>query len=175
MKDREILGKLTKQEKVDPIIKNKIPNTFVISIPSPLSSYFSRFTQVNRPNTILLIIKGDISFERILRATKKINTANEFNERLDFDGVVLTKLDGDTRGGAALSIRSVVDKPIKFVSAGEKLDSLDVFAEPAAWPVSAVVDAVQHSHLVGISYYISAVACYLHPAIPAVRYRCHNP
>lgn len=79
MKDREILGKLTKQEKVDPIIKNKIPNTFVISIPSPLSSYFSRFTQVNRPNTILLIIKGDISFERILRATKKINTANEFN------------------------------------------------------------------------------------------------
>ncbi len=56
-----------------------------------------------------------------------VNTAREFNERLDFDGVVLTKLDGDTRGGAALSIRSVVNKPIKFVSAGEKLDSLDVF------------------------------------------------
>ncbi len=56
-----------------------------------------------------------------------VNTAKEFNDRLDFDGVVLTKLDGDTRGGAALSIRSVVDKPIKFVSAGEKLDSLDVF------------------------------------------------
>jgi signal recognition particle subunit SRP54 len=56
-----------------------------------------------------------------------VNTAREFNERLDFNGVVLTKLDGDTRGGAALSIRSVVDKPIKFVSAGEKLDSLDVF------------------------------------------------
>ena len=56
-----------------------------------------------------------------------VNTAKEFNDRLDFDGVVLTKLDGDTRGGAALSIKAVVDKPIKFVSAGEKLDALDVF------------------------------------------------
>lgn len=56
-----------------------------------------------------------------------VNTAKEFNERLDFDGVVLTKLDGDTRGGAALSIRTVVDKPIKFVGTGEKLDALDVF------------------------------------------------
>lgn len=56
-----------------------------------------------------------------------VNTAREFNERLDFDGVVLTKLDGDTRGGAALSIRSVVDKPIKFIGTGEKLEALDVF------------------------------------------------
>jgi len=56
-----------------------------------------------------------------------VNTAKEFNDRLDFEGVVLTKLDGDTRGGAALSIRSVVNKPIKFVSAGEKMDALDVF------------------------------------------------
>ncbi|MDR0725694.1 MAG: signal recognition particle protein [Prevotellaceae bacterium] len=56
-----------------------------------------------------------------------VNTAKEFNERLNFDGVVLTKLDGDTRGGAALSIRSIVNKPIKFTSAGEKLDSLDIF------------------------------------------------
>ena len=56
-----------------------------------------------------------------------VNTAKEFNSRLDFDGVVLTKLDGDTRGGAALSIRSVVDKPIKFVGMGEKMDALDVF------------------------------------------------
>ena len=56
-----------------------------------------------------------------------VNTAREFNERLDFDGVVLTKLDGDTRGGAALSIREVVHKPIKFVSQGEKPESLDVF------------------------------------------------
>ncbi len=56
-----------------------------------------------------------------------VNTAKEFNDRLDFEGVVLTKLDGDTRGGAALSIRSVVNKPIKYVSTGEKMDALDVF------------------------------------------------
>ena len=56
-----------------------------------------------------------------------VNTAKEFNDRLDFDGVILTKLDGDTRGGAAISIRSVVNKPIKFVGTGEKMDALDVF------------------------------------------------
>lgn len=56
-----------------------------------------------------------------------VNTAKAFNDRIDFDGVVLTKLDGDTRGGAALSIKAVVDKPIKFVGTGEKMDALDVF------------------------------------------------
>ena len=56
-----------------------------------------------------------------------VNTAKEFNERLDFDGVVLTKLDGDTRGGAALSIRTVVQKPIKFIGTGEKMEAIDVF------------------------------------------------
>jgi signal recognition particle subunit SRP54 len=56
-----------------------------------------------------------------------VNTAKEFNDRLNFDGVVLTKLDGDTRGGAALSIRAVVNKPIKFMSVGEKMDALHVF------------------------------------------------
>ena len=56
-----------------------------------------------------------------------VNTAKEFNDRIDFDGVVLTKLDGDARGGAALSIRSVVQKPIKFISTGEKMEALDVF------------------------------------------------
>ena len=56
-----------------------------------------------------------------------VNTAKEFNDRLDFDGVVLTKLDGDTRGGAALSIRTVVTKPIKFIGTGEKMDAIDVF------------------------------------------------
>jgi signal recognition particle subunit SRP54 len=56
-----------------------------------------------------------------------VNTAKAFNDRLNFSGVVLTKLDGDTRGGAALSIRYTVDKPIKFISSGEKLDTLDVF------------------------------------------------
>ncbi|CAN5590469.1 signal recognition particle protein [soil metagenome] len=56
-----------------------------------------------------------------------VNTAKAFNDRLNFDGVVLTKLDGDTRGGAALSIKSVVNKPIKFVGTGEKMDALDIF------------------------------------------------
>jgi signal recognition particle subunit SRP54 len=56
-----------------------------------------------------------------------VNTAKAFNDKLDFDGVVLTKLDGDTRGGAALSIREVVTKPIKFVGTGEKMDALDIF------------------------------------------------
>ncbi len=56
-----------------------------------------------------------------------VNTAKEFNDRLDFNGVILTKLDGDTRGGAALSIRTVVDKPIKYVGTGEKLEALDAF------------------------------------------------
>ena len=56
-----------------------------------------------------------------------VNTAKAFNDRLDFDGVILTKLDGDARGGAALSIRSVVEKPIKFIGTGEKMEALDVF------------------------------------------------
>jgi signal recognition particle subunit SRP54 len=56
-----------------------------------------------------------------------VNTAKAFNEKINFDGVVLTKLDGDTRGGAALSIKAVVEKPIKFVGTGEKMDALDVF------------------------------------------------
>lgn len=63
----------------------------------------------------------------VMTGQDAVNTAKEFNQRLDFDGVVLTKLDGDTRGGAALSIRTVVDKPIKFVGTGEKLEALDVF------------------------------------------------
>jgi len=72
------------------------------------------------PHEILFVVDS-------MTGQDAVNTAKEFNDRLDFDGVVLTKLDGDTRGGAALSIRAVVDKPIKFVSAGEKLDALDVF------------------------------------------------
>ncbi|MCD8042110.1 MAG: signal recognition particle protein [Tannerellaceae bacterium] len=73
-----------------------------------------------QPNEILFVVDS-------MTGQDAVNTAKEFNERLDFDGVVLTKLDGDTRGGAALSIRTVVDKPIKFVGTGEKMDALDVF------------------------------------------------
>ncbi|KAA6324054.1 Signal recognition particle protein, partial [termite gut metagenome] len=72
------------------------------------------------PNEILFVVDS-------MTGQDAVNTAKEFNDRLNFDGVVLTKLDGDTRGGAALSIRSVVNKPIKFVSTGEKLDAIDQF------------------------------------------------
>lgn len=72
------------------------------------------------PNEILFVVDS-------MTGQDAVNTAKEFNNRLDFDGVVLTKLDGDTRGGAALSIRSVVNKPIKFVGTGEKMEALDVF------------------------------------------------
>ena len=73
-----------------------------------------------KPHEILFVVDS-------MTGQDAVNTAKAFNERLDFTGVVLTKLDGDTRGGAAISIRYVVDKPIKFVSMGEKLDTLDVF------------------------------------------------
>ncbi|MBK9542659.1 MAG: signal recognition particle protein [Bacteroidetes bacterium] len=72
------------------------------------------------PNEILFVVDA-------MTGQDAVNTAKAFNDRLNFDGVVLTKLDGDTRGGAALSIKSVVNKPIKFVGTGEKLDALDVF------------------------------------------------
>ncbi len=72
------------------------------------------------PNEILFVVDS-------MTGQDAVNTAKEFNDRLDFDGVVLTKLDGDTRGGAALSIRSVVNKPIKFVGTGEKLEAIDQF------------------------------------------------
>ncbi len=73
-----------------------------------------------QPNETLFVVDA-------MTGQDAVNTAKEFNERLDFNGVVLTKLDGDTRGGAALSIRTVVDKPIKFVGTGEKMDALDIF------------------------------------------------
>jgi signal recognition particle subunit SRP54 len=73
-----------------------------------------------KPNEILFVVDS-------MTGQDAVNTAKAFNERLDFSGVVLTKLDGDTRGGAALTIKYTVEKPIKFVSMGEKLDTLDVF------------------------------------------------
>jgi signal recognition particle subunit SRP54 len=73
-----------------------------------------------QPHEILFVVDA-------MTGQDAVNTAKEFNDRLNFDGVVLTKLDGDTRGGAALSIRSVVNKPIKFVGTGEKMEALDVF------------------------------------------------
>ena len=72
------------------------------------------------PDEILFVVDA-------MTGQDAVNTAKEFNERLDFNGVVLTKMDGDTRGGAAISIMSVVNKPIKFISSGEKMDALDIF------------------------------------------------
>ncbi len=72
------------------------------------------------PDEILFVVDS-------MTGQDAVNTAKAFNEKLDFDGVILTKLDGDTRGGAALSIKSIVNKPIKFVGTGEKMDALDVF------------------------------------------------
>ncbi|MFN0202185.1 MAG: signal recognition particle protein [Bacteroidia bacterium] len=72
------------------------------------------------PNEILFVVDA-------MTGQDAVNTAKAFNDRLDFDGVVLTKLDGDTRGGAAISIRSIADKPIKFISTGEKMEALDLF------------------------------------------------
>src|SRR5207237_1352826 len=73
-----------------------------------------------KPNEILFVVDS-------MTGQDAVNTAKAFNDKLNFDGVVLTKLDGDTRGGAALSIMSVVEKPVKFVGLGEKMDAIDVF------------------------------------------------
>ena len=82
MNKREIIGKLTRQENVHPIERNKISNTLVIHVPSPLATYYTRFSQINKPNSVLLLTKTPASFEQILRATSKINT----NNNLELDG-----------------------------------------------------------------------------------------
>lgn len=76
--------------------------------------------EATSPNEILFVVDS-------MTGQDAVNTAKEFNDRLDFSGVILTKLDGDTRGGAALSIRTVVTKPIKFIGTGEKIDAFDIF------------------------------------------------
>ncbi len=82
MEVRELIGKITLQENVSPIERNKVNSTFVIHIPNPLASYYSRFTEVNRPNSIVFVTKNPVSFEKILRATKIINK----EDNLDIDG-----------------------------------------------------------------------------------------
>jgi len=91
-----------------------------LAIDQEMMNEISAVKDAVKPNEILFVVDA-------MTGQDAVNTAKEFNDRLDFDGVVLTKLDGDTRGGAALSIRSIVDKPIKFVGTGEKLDALDNF------------------------------------------------
>lgn len=91
-----------------------------LAIDEQMMNEVASIKKVVSPQEILFVVDA-------MTGQDAVNTAKEFNDRLDFNGVVLTKLDGDTRGGAALSIRSVVNKPIKFVSTGEKLDALDIF------------------------------------------------
>ncbi len=91
-----------------------------LAIDEQMMNEIAAIKQAVNPQEILFVVDA-------MTGQDAVNTAKEFNDRLDFNGVILTKLDGDTRGGAALSIRSVVDKPIKFVGTGEKLDAIDVF------------------------------------------------
>ncbi|MDH6357580.1 signal recognition particle protein [Parabacteroides sp. PF5-9] len=91
-----------------------------LAIDEEMMQEISAVKKAIQPDEILFVVDA-------MTGQDAVNTAKEFNDRLDFNGVVLTKLDGDTRGGAALSIRTVVDKPIKFVGTGEKMDALDIF------------------------------------------------
>ena len=79
MEIRELIGKITLQENISPIERNKVNGTFVIHIPNPLASYYSRFTEVNKPNSIVFVTKNPVSFERILRATKIINAEHNLS------------------------------------------------------------------------------------------------
>ena len=91
-----------------------------LSIDEQMMQEIYNIKQTVKPTETLFVVDS-------MTGQDAVNTAKNFNDRLDFDGVVLTKLDGDTRGGAALSIKTVVNKPIKFVSNGEKLDALELF------------------------------------------------
>lgn len=91
-----------------------------LAVDEELMSEISELHQTVKPDETLFVVDA-------MTGQDAVATAKAFNDRLDFDGVVLTKLDGDTRGGAALSIKAVVGKPIKYISTGEKLDALDIF------------------------------------------------
>ena len=91
-----------------------------LAIDEQMMNEIAAIKEAIRPNETLFVVDA-------MTGQDAVNTAREFNERLDFNGVILTKLDGDTRGGAALSIRTVVNKPIKYVGTGEKLEALDAF------------------------------------------------
>ena len=91
-----------------------------LAVDEEMMQEIARLKEALRPDATLFVVDA-------MTGQDAVNTAKEFNERLDFDGVVLTKLDGDTRGGAAISIRTVVTKPIMFVGTGEKMEAIDVF------------------------------------------------
>ncbi len=91
-----------------------------LAVDEAMMEEISKVKKAIQPDEILFVVDS-------MTGQDAVNTAKAFNDRLNFDGVVLTKLDGDTRGGAALSIKSVVNKPIKFIGTGEKMDAIDVF------------------------------------------------
>ena len=91
-----------------------------LAVDEQMMNEISSLKEHIHPDEVLFVVDA-------MTGQDAVNTAKEFNDRLDFDGVVLTKLDGDTRGGAALSIRTVVTKPIKFIGTGEKMEAIDVF------------------------------------------------
>ncbi len=91
-----------------------------LAVDETMMTEIANLKKAIKPNEILFVVDS-------MTGQDAVNTAKAFNDRLDFSGVILTKLDGDTRGGAALSIKSIVNKPIKFVGTGEKMDALDVF------------------------------------------------
>ena len=91
-----------------------------LAVDEQMMQEIAAIKQAVQPQEILFVVDS-------MTGQDAVNTAKEFNDRLDFTGVILTKLDGDTRGGAALSIRTVVDKPIKFIGTGEKLEAIDQF------------------------------------------------
>jgi len=91
-----------------------------LAVDTPMIDEIAGLKQALQPSETLFVVDS-------MTGQDAVNTAKAFNERINFDGVVLTKLDGDTRGGAALSIKAVVNKPIKFVGTGEKMDALDIF------------------------------------------------
>ncbi|RKW60392.1 MAG: signal recognition particle protein [Prevotella sp.] len=116
----EIAGNAIKEAKAKGCDVVLIDTAGRLAIDEQMMDEISRLKTFVQPDETLFVVDS-------MTGQDAVNTAREFNERLDIDGVILTKLDGDTRGGAALSIRTVVDKPIKFVGTGEKMEALDVF------------------------------------------------
>ena len=124
--DRENKNPVDIAQKAIALAKQQGNNVVIVDTAGRLAVDEAMMQEIERvkaainPDEILFVVDS-------MTGQDAVNTAKSFNDRLDFTGVVLTKLDGDTRGGAALSIREVVEKPIKFVGTGEKMDALDVF------------------------------------------------
>ena len=124
--DRENKNPVDIAEKAVALAKQQSHNVVIVdtagrlAVDQAMMKEISKVKEAINPTETLFVVDS-------MTGQDAVNTAKEFNDRIDFSGVVLTKLDGDTRGGAALSIREVVNKPIKFIGTGEKMDALDVF------------------------------------------------